>query len=99
VSPPAGLPGLGRGKISASFPHRTLKKNGQKVGKERSSVGKFSALGHATRPSYGGPKIDSLDFPVDFALWDFASAGKSSHKELAFGANLAWSLQISPPRD
>ncbi len=73
VSPPAGLPELGRGKISASFPHRTLKKNGQKVGKERSSVGKFSALGHATRPSYGGQKIDPLDFQLDFALWNFAS--------------------------
>jgi len=45
----------------------------QKVGKERIPVGKFSAQGHATRPSYGGPKIDSPDFPVDFALWNFAS--------------------------
>jgi hypothetical protein len=36
-------------------------------------VGKFLALGHATRPSYGGPKIDPPDFPVDFALWNFAS--------------------------
>jgi hypothetical protein len=39
---------------------------------EKSSVGKFSALGHATRLSYGGPKFDSPDFPVDFALWNFA---------------------------
>ena len=36
-------------------------------------MGKFLALGHATRPSYGGPKIDPPDFPVDFALWNFAS--------------------------
>ena len=36
-------------------------------------MGKFSALGHATRPSYGGPKFDLPDFPLDFALWNFAS--------------------------
>jgi hypothetical protein len=45
----------------------------QKVGTGRSSGGKFSALGHATRPSYGGPKFDFPDFPLDFALWKFAS--------------------------
>ena len=35
-------------------------------------LGKFSALGHATRLSYGGPKFDFSDFPLDFALWVFA---------------------------
>ena len=55
--------------------HSGFKKffDSQKVGKERSSVGKFSALGQATRPSNGVPKIDSPGFPVDFALWNFAS--------------------------
>ena len=27
-------------------------------------MGKFSALGHAARPSYGGPKFDFPDFPL-----------------------------------
>ena len=36
-------------------------------------MGKFLALGHATRPSYGGPNFDSPDFQLDFALWNFAS--------------------------
>jgi hypothetical protein len=55
--------------------HSGFKKffDSQKVGTGRSSVGKFSALGHATRPSYGGPKFDFPDFPLDFALWNFAS--------------------------
>jgi len=37
------------------------------------SVVKFSALGHATQASYGGPKFDFPDFPLDFVLWNFAS--------------------------
>ena len=43
-------------------------------------MGKFLALGHATRPSYGGPKFDFLDFPLDFALE--AKFHKAKHQGL-----------------
>ena len=48
-------------------------------------MGKFSALGHATRQSYGGPNFDFPDFPLDFALWNFASVAVVISKDGLLG--------------